>query len=53
MIGLYRILEKIGNLYRIDLPSTIKAYLVFSLDRLYKASKDPLLRQRNKPPMLI
>ena len=53
MIGLYRILEKVGNLYRIDLLSTIKAYLVFLLNQLYKASKDLLLGQRNELPILI
>jgi hypothetical protein len=53
MARLYKILEKIRHLYKIDLPETIKVYPVFSLDRLWKAPKDPLLRQRNEPLLLI
>jgi hypothetical protein len=34
MAGLYRILEKIGNLYKVELLETIKVHLVFSLDKL-------------------
>jgi hypothetical protein len=53
MARLYKILEKIRHLYKIDLPETIKVYPVFSLDRLWKAPKDPLLGQRNEPLLLI
>ena len=53
MAGPYRILEKIGHSYRIDLPQTIRVHLVFSLDKLQKASNDPLLGQRNDPPLPI
>ena len=53
MAGLYRILEKIGNLYKVELLETIKVHLVFSLDKLYKASNNPLLGQRNEPPLPI
>lgn len=47
MAGPYRILEKIGRSYRIDLPETIKVHPVFSPDKLRKASNDPL------PPLPI
>jgi hypothetical protein len=53
MAGSFEIIRKIGNLYKVKLPNTIKIYNVFSLDRLRKAAKDPLLRQVNKPPLLI
>ena len=50
---LYLILKKVGNLYKVDLLETIKVYLVFSLDKLQKASKDLLLEQKNKPLLPI
>jgi hypothetical protein len=49
----YRILGKIGHLYRIELLETIKVHLVFSPDKLRKASNDPLLGQQNGPLLLI
>ena len=53
MAGLYRILRRIGNLYKVKLLKLIKIYLIFLPDKLQKASDNPLLGQRNKPPLTI
>jgi hypothetical protein len=53
MAGPYRILEKVGHSYRLDLPQSIRVHPVFSLDKLQKASNNPLLGQRNDPPLPI
>ena len=34
MASLYKILEKIGNLYKVDLLETIRVHPIFSLDKL-------------------
>jgi hypothetical protein len=34
MVGLYKILKKIGNLYKVKLPDSIKVYFIFLLDKL-------------------
>ena len=53
MAGPYKIFSKIGNLYKIKLLNSIKVYPVFSLDKLRKATTDPLLGQVNPPPLLV
>jgi hypothetical protein len=53
MAGKYKVLEKIGNSYRIDLPDSIKIYPVFASDRLRKAATDPLPGQEPDPGPMI
>jgi hypothetical protein len=49
----YKILKKIGNLYKVKLPDSVKVHPVFSLDKLQKAATDPLPGQVNPPPLPI
>jgi hypothetical protein len=49
MASLYKVLERVGNAYRVDLPESIRVHLVFSPDKLCKASTDPLPGQENDP----
>jgi len=53
MVGLYKILNKEGNLYKVKLLDLIKVYSIFLLDKLWKAINNPLPRQKNEPPLLI
>ena len=53
MAGLYKILKKIGNLYKVKFLNSVKVYSIFLLDKLWKATIDPLLEQINPPPLLI
>jgi hypothetical protein len=53
MAGPYEIIENLGNSYKVRLLETIRVHLVFSLDRLQKASMDPLPGQWNDPPLPI
>ena len=51
MAGLYKIFNKVENLYKVELLDSVKVYPVFSLDKLWKATTDFLLGQIN-PPLL-
>jgi len=53
MAGLYKVLKKIGNLYKIKLPDSIKVHPIFSPNKLQKAANNPLPRQKNKPSLPI
>ena len=53
MAGLYRVLKKIGNLYKVELPDLIKVYSIFLPDKLRKAANNLLPRQKNEPPLPI
>ena len=37
MVGLYKVLKKIGNLYKVELLNLIKVYPIFLLNKLQKA----------------
>jgi hypothetical protein len=50
MTGLYKVFEKVGNLYKVNLSVSIKVHSVFSPDRLWKAAIDLLPRQYNNSP---
>jgi hypothetical protein len=47
MASLYKVLEKVGNAYRVQLPDSIKVHPVFAPNRLCKAASDPLPGQKN------
>jgi hypothetical protein len=53
MVKLYKILKKIGNLYKVKLLDLVKVHPVFLLDKLQKAVIDPLLGQVNPPSLPI
>ena len=43
MAELYKILSKVENLYKVKLLDLVKVHPVFLLDKLHKATIDPLL----------
>jgi len=53
MAGLYKVLEKVGNLYKVKLLDLIRVYPIFLPDKLRKAISNLLPGQKNKPPLLI
>ena len=53
MAGLYKVLKKIGNSYKVKLPDLIKVYSIFLPDKLRKAINNLLPGQKNEPPLLI
>ena len=50
MASLYEVLERVGNAYKLNLPDSVRVHPVFSLDKLRKASTDPLPSQTNDLP---
>jgi hypothetical protein len=50
MASPYKVLERVGNAYRVDLPDLICVHLVFSPNKLCKAPTDLLPGQENDPP---
>jgi hypothetical protein len=50
MEGPYKILERVGNAYRLDLPASIKVHPVIAANRLRKAASDPVPGQHPDPP---
>jgi hypothetical protein len=51
--GPFDITKQIGNLYKVKLSDTMKIYNVFSPDRLWKATDDPLPGQVNNLALSI
>ena len=47
MTDFYQILEKIGNLFKINLPASVKVHFIMSFDRLRKTANDLLSEQHN------
>ena len=50
MLGLFKVVEKRGSLYRLDLPNIIKVHPVFLVVLLFKDPDNALPGQVNEPP---
>ena len=53
MLGLFKIIAKVGYSYYLEFLVSIRIYNVFYLSLLYKATTDPLPKQRVEPLDLI
>jgi hypothetical protein len=49
--GPFKILEKVGHSYLLDLPARMKIYPVFHADRLRRAATNPLPGQKEEEPL--
>ena len=50
MLGPFKVVEKKGSLYKLDLPNTIKVHPVFPVVLLFKDLDNALPGQVNEPP---
>ena len=50
ILGPFKVVEKRGSLYKLDLPNTIKVYIVFLVILLFKDPDNALPGQVNEPP---
>ena len=53
ILGPFKVVEKRGLLYKLDLPNTIKVYPVFLVVLLFKDPDNTLAEQVNEPPLSI
>ena len=53
ILGPFKVIEKKGSLYKLDLPNIIKVYPVFLVVLLFKDPDNALSRQVNEPLLPI